>query len=62
MRPCSGERPWRGEFLNRRKDNSTFPCELSVFPLADEEGEIFAYAGTQRDITDRKEVERSGKL
>ena len=53
----SGGRPWRGEVLNRRKDNSTFPCELSVFSLADEEGRIFAYAGTQRDITDRKSVE-----
>lgn len=52
----SGEQ-WRGALLNRRKDNSTFRCELSVFPLADEEGEIFAYAGTQREITARKEAE-----
>ena len=53
----SGEQ-WRGELLNRRKDNSTFPCELSVFPLADDKGEVFAYAGTQRDITARKEAEK----
>jgi len=53
----SDGRPWRGEVLNRRRDNSTFPCELSVFPLADEEGRIFAFAGTQRDITDRKQAE-----
>lgn len=53
----SGEQ-WRGEFLNRRKDNSTFPCELVVFPLADEGGEIFAFAGTQRDVTARKEAEK----
>lgn len=52
----SGQR-WRGEILNRRKDNSTFPCELCVFPLAAENGEVFAYAGTQRDITARKEAE-----
>ena len=53
----SGGRPWRGEVLNRKKDNSTFPCELSVFPLADDDDQIFAYAGTQRDIKDRKQVE-----
>ena len=53
----SGGRPWRGEVLNRRKDNSTFPCELSVFPLADDDGPVFAYAGTQRDVTTRMEVE-----
>lgn len=50
----SGGRPWRGEILNRRKDNSTFRCYLSVFPLADEAGRIFAFAGTQRKITDGK--------
>ncbi len=58
----SSGREWRNEVLNRRKDGSTFPCEVSVFPLADEEGRIFAYAGTQRDISQRKrsEEEREG--
>jgi len=50
---------WRGELLNRRKDGSTFPCELTIFPLVDDEGNTFAYAGNQRDITERKQAEEA---
>jgi two-component system sensor kinase FixL len=49
----SGQR-WTGELENRRKDGSTFTCEVVVFPLVDEKKNIFAYAGIQRDITERK--------
>jgi PAS domain S-box-containing protein len=45
---------WNGEALNIRKDGSTFVAELEVHPLTNEKGEIFAYAGHQRDITERK--------
>jgi len=48
---------WAGEVMNRKKDGSVFPCELIVFPLVDEQGVIFAYAGSQRDITDRRLAE-----
>ena len=48
---------WMGEVLNQKKDGSTFPCELTFFPLADEAGVTFAYAAIQRDITNRKRVE-----
>ena len=50
---------WRGELLNRRKDGSTFPCEMTIFPLVDDEGNTFAYAGNQRDITERKQAEEA---
>ena len=53
----SSGKTWRGEALNRRKDGSVFPCELTVSPLVDELGEIFAYAGSQNDITERKQME-----
>ena len=53
----SGE-VWTGEAMNRRKDGTTFLCELDIFPLMDENGNIFAYAGHQRDITDRKKAEK----
>jgi diguanylate cyclase (GGDEF)-like protein/PAS domain S-box-containing protein len=49
----SGE-VWTGEVRNRRKDGSTFNCEVVIMPLTDEQGDIFAYTGTQRDITERK--------
>lgn len=45
---------WTRELMNRRKDGTTFPCDMIVFPLFDEEGVVFAYAGSQRDITERK--------
>ena len=48
---------WKGELMNRRKDGSTFPCEMTIFPLVDEGGNIFAYAGNRRDITKRKRIE-----
>ncbi len=50
---------WRGEAFNRRKDGSTFLCEIAVFPLANESGVIFAYASVQRDITARKDTENA---
>ncbi len=50
---------WKGEVLNKRKDGSTFPCELLIFPVVDEGGNIFAYAGHQRDITNRKRAEKA---
>ena len=45
---------WRGEHQNRRKDGSTFPCEMMIFPLVNEADEVFAYAGLQRNIAERK--------
>ncbi|GBE41465.1 nitrogen fixation regulatory protein [bacterium BMS3Bbin09] len=52
----SGE-AWMGEVVNRRKDGTTFLCELDIFPLKDKNGNIFAYAGHQHDITERKQIE-----
>lgn len=48
---------WVGEHMNRRKDGAIFPCDMIVFPLFDEQGVVFAYAGSQRDITERKQAE-----
>jgi PAS domain S-box-containing protein len=53
----SSGKTWKSEVLNRRKDGSAFPCELLIFPLVDKQGNIFAYAGHQRDITERKKAE-----
>ncbi len=50
---------WQGEVENRRKDGSTFSCELTVVSLKDADGNVFAYAGTQRDITERKRAQEA---
>ena len=49
---------WQGELENRRKDGSTFHCEHTVVSLKDADGNVFAYAGTQRDITERKKAQQ----
>jgi len=46
-----------GEFLNRRKDGSTFICEYKVTPLIGENGAPYAYVGMQQNITERKRAE-----
>jgi diguanylate cyclase (GGDEF)-like protein/PAS domain S-box-containing protein len=45
---------YKTEFLNRRKDGSAFICEMKATPLENDEGEIYAHIGIQRDITKRK--------
>ncbi len=56
-RTVSSGRAYSAVLLNRRKDGSVFPCEVMAFPLMDEQGVVFAYAGSQRDITERKQAE-----
>ena len=50
---------WKGSALNSRKDDSTFDCEMTISALVDEQGKPFAYIGTQKDITERKQTEES---
>jgi len=48
---------WYGSLPNRRRDGSTFICELKVSPLRDDQGRIYGYVGLQRDVTERKNME-----
>ncbi len=48
--------PARREFIGVRKDGSTFPIELSVSNILENDGRIFTCI--VRDITDRKQAER----
>lgn len=50
----SNKEMYEAEFLNRRKDGSTFICEFKITPIADSRGEVYAYTGIQRDITEKK--------
>lgn len=47
----------REEYVQIRKDGSTVWTEMVTTPLRDEAGEIHAWIGVSRDITDRKRSE-----
>ena len=49
---------YSGEILNCRCDGSKFWCQVKIIPLRDENEEIYAYMGIQRDISARKEREK----
>jgi PAS domain S-box-containing protein len=57
----SSGRPWRGEFLNKKKDGSVFWEMASISPLKDEQGRITHYVGIKEDITELKWIENKLK-
>jgi PAS domain S-box-containing protein len=50
---------WTGEVLNKRKDGNDFPVQLSLAPLLNDKGELLAFVGVSRDITENKRAEES---
>jgi two-component system, cell cycle sensor histidine kinase and response regulator CckA len=50
-------RPCKVELLNYRKDGSAFWNELTISPVADCEGRLTHFVGTQTDVTRRRELE-----
>ena len=60
--PTSG-RPWRGEFVNRRKGGGEHNESVIISPLHDEQGRITHYLAVQEDVTERRrDEERIRKL
>lgn len=53
-RTIQGGKEWRGEFLNRRKDGSTFWEFASISPILGENEKITAFLAVKEDITDKK--------
>ena len=47
------------ELLNYRKDGTTFWVELSIVPVADENGWFTHWVSVQRDISDRKAAQEA---
>lgn len=47
-------RDWSGELVNRRRDGSTYPVDVTVSPIFDRTGELLGYAAYERDITVRR--------
>ncbi len=52
-----GERIEHHETTRRRKDGTAFPASLSISPVRDATGQIFAAAGFSRDISERRVLE-----
>ncbi len=50
--------PVQAETINYRKDGSEFVLQWEIAPVRDEEGALVNWVGTQRDVTDRRQLER----
>ena len=48
---------WRGEMVNRRKDDSLYTEEQTITPVRDLQGDISHFIAIKQDITERKRAE-----
>lgn len=55
----SSGRVWRGEIINRRKDGTLSPEEMTITPVAFQPGKITHFIAINQDITERKEAEEA---
>lgn len=44
---------WKGEIVNRRKDGSLYPQEMTITPVMDDNGTITNFVAINQDITER---------
>ncbi len=49
----SSGKTWRGQIINKRKDETLYYDEATIFPISNKEGGIINYASFQRDITEQ---------
>lgn len=52
-------KPWRADFVNRRKDGTLYRTVGAITPLRDETGQLTGYVGVQRDVTRQRELEQT---
>jgi len=50
---------WRGEIINRRKDGSLYPEEMSITPVRNDRGTITHFISIKQDISARKRAEET---
>ncbi|MCL4476620.1 MAG: PAS domain S-box protein [Nitrospirae bacterium] len=48
--------PWKGEFVDRRKDGELFVLSTIIFPVTSPDGSITHVVSIQRDITEEKKL------
>lgn len=53
---------WKGEFLNKKKDNTFYWVNAIVSPIKNNKGEIINYISLQQDITEQKQLSEKLKL
>jgi two-component system phosphate regulon sensor histidine kinase PhoR len=52
------QRIWNGELVGQRKYGSEYDVQLTFAPLRDERNELIGFVGSQRDVTQQKELDR----
>ncbi len=50
---------WSGELINRRKDGTDFPVQISTTAIRDADNRVIALIGVANDITERKLAEEA---
>lgn len=48
---------WKGEIINRRKDGTLYPEEMTVTPMFDESGTITHYIAIKQDVSEKKNLQ-----
>jgi len=48
---------WQGTVIDRRKDGTLYPANLSIAPIRNEEDEVTHYVGIQQDMTEHQLLE-----
>ncbi|ANQ85665.1 putative hybrid sensor and regulator [Azoarcus olearius] len=49
--------PWKGEFINRRKNGNERIKAVTIVPLRDDDGCVCNYVAVMEDITERRRIE-----
>ncbi len=52
---------WRGEVINKRKDGTLFPEDLTISPLKNAKGDIINFIAIKIDISEKKKAEQELK-
>lgn len=50
---------WSGNFVNRRKDGGEYEVSTTVSPVFDDNGVVANYVAVERDVTEKKKLERA---
>ncbi len=50
---------WQGEMINKRKDGTLYPEEMTITPVKDKNGNIVRFIAIKRDISERKKAEQA---